>query len=57
VDLLYGPTYGNTIILNKNKIQDCVGRHLGFCTGSSNLAADWDSLMQFCRNVASHYWK
>jgi len=40
VDLLYGPTYGNTIILNKNKIQDCVGRHLGFCTGSSNLAAD-----------------
>jgi len=30
VDLLYGPTYGNTIILNKNKIQDCVGRHLRF---------------------------
>jgi len=25
-----GPTYRNAKILNKNKIQDDVGRHLGF---------------------------
>jgi len=30
VDLFYGPTYGNTIILNRNKILDCICRYLGF---------------------------
>jgi len=30
IDSFYGPTYELTIILNKNKIQDGGGRHLGF---------------------------
>ena len=30
VNSLCGPTYELTKILNKNKIQDCGGRHLGF---------------------------
>jgi len=29
VDSLYGFTFGNTVTLNKNKIQNGGGRHLG----------------------------
>jgi len=42
-------------MLNENKIRGCIG--LDFCTESNNSAGDWGRLMQFCRNVASHYWK
>jgi len=33
-----GPTCTYAMILNKSKIQDVGGRHLGFCTNSNNSA-------------------